>query len=238
MTTIAGFGDSFIYGTEIPGNADGLSGSWPALISKKLNCHYVCNARAGVGNEQIAQQIYSYINKNSVKDTVFVINWTWIGRWDVHLSVADKWITLGPSCVPLNLQRQLKNFLTADESDQLLHQFQQNLNSLLGHKFRNLQAIYAVHSLLKRLGAATIITSMDSELFNREWHVPEYIKVLQNEIEPDLLTFEGKNFLDWSRDRGFEITDAWHPLEPAHKAAGELWLEHYKKVVAQLESNN
>lgn len=234
MITIAGFGDSFIYGSELPDNNDGTLGSWPSLISQKINCCYECYAKPGVGNEQIAQQVYSYINNNPIDQTVFVINWTWLGRWDIHLTPANHWVTLGPTCVPQKLQPSL----TQQQASQVIDQFQGPLNSLLGHKYRSLQAIHGVHSLLNKLGAATIISNMDKEIFNRQWHVTPFINLLQNELEKDMLYFEGKNFLDWSRDRGYKITPAWHPLVDAHNAASELWLEHYKKVVAQLESNN
>jgi hypothetical protein len=234
MITIASFGDSFIYGSELPDNNDGTLGSWPSLISQKINCRYECYARPGVGNEQIAQQVYSYINNNPIDKTVFVINWTWISRWDIHLLPTNQWTTLGPTCVPQKLESSLGHWRSA----QLIKLFKGPLNSLVAHKYRSLQAIHGVHSLLNKLGAATIVSNMDADIFDRQWHVTPFINLLQNELEKDMLYFEGKNFLDWSRDRGYEITSAWHPLVDAHNAASELWLEHYKKVVAQLESNN
>ena len=48
----------------------------------------------------------------------------------------------------------------------------------------------------------------------------------------ELRLFEGKNFLDWSYNHGFEVTEEWlHPLEEAHEAASELWLNTYRGVL-------
>lgn len=225
---IAAFGDSFIYGTELTGNRDGTVGSWPSLISQELNLEYSCNAWPGVGNDAIAQQVLKYISNNPINETLFVINWTWIGRWDVFSTQADRWITLGPTCVPRNLEQ----FLDATQASNLLEHFHGHLNSQIGHKYRTLVAMNTVHSLLKQLGAAKIITNMDSTTFDKSCNAPPYISVLQDQLIGDIDYFEGKNFLDWSRDLGFEITPAWHPLELAHQAAANLWLPTYKKVIA------
>ena len=40
-----------------------------------------------------------------------------------------------------------------------------------------------------------------------------------------MTTFEGLNFLDWSKTHGYPVTENWHPLEAAHQAAAEYILE-------------
>ena len=48
--------------------------------------------------------------------------------------------------------------------------------------------------------------------------------------KPELRLFEGKNFVDWSYDHGFEVTEEWlHPLEDAHEEASKLWLNTYQE---------
>jgi hypothetical protein len=71
------------------------------------------------------------------------------------------------------------------------------------------------------------MTYMDHNLLtpvDPNWHDPKYISIMQDKIKLSLTDFQGKNFLDWSRDRGFEISDNWHPGEAAHRAAAEYML--------------
>lgn len=81
---IVSFGDSFVFGTEIPDNISGDK-SWIGLAAKKLGVDYETLAVAGCGNDHIARQIYSYFSENSVEDTLAIINWTWASRWDFHM---------------------------------------------------------------------------------------------------------------------------------------------------------
>jgi hypothetical protein len=73
---------------------------------------------------------------------------------------------------------------------------------------------------------------MDYEMWDQTWHAPEYIKTMQALTQEPLETFEGQNFLDWSRKHGFFVTDpGLHPLEDAHQAACELWLDRYRQAL-------
>lgn len=58
---------------------------------------------------------------------------------------------------------------------------------------------------------------------------PPYIEMLQNLILPNLMTFEGTDFLTWSRNHGYPVTPTPgdHPLELAHEKAKELWKPVY-----------
>ena len=98
---IVSFGDSFVWGSEQKNNDDGSLG-WAGRAAKNLGCTYNTRAWTGCGNDYIAQQIYSWFSSNTSQDTLAVINWTWISRWDWYILDHKKWITLGPSCVPLN----------------------------------------------------------------------------------------------------------------------------------------
>ena len=69
-------------------------------------------------------------------------------------------------------------------------------------------------------------------MWDTQWHAPEYVRTLQDLTKEPLQTFEGKNFLDWSYKHGFEVTqEGLHPLEDAHEAASELWLNTYQGVL-------
>lgn len=72
-----------------------------------------------------------------------------------------------------------------------------------------------------------VMTCMDQlmlETVQPNWHDPDAVDYLQNKIRPHLCWFDGKDFLDWSRDQGFAISEKWHPLEAAHQAAARLML--------------
>jgi len=80
---IVSFGDSFVYGSELKNE---IHGAWPAIIAKDLDCNYETYSVPGCGNDCIAQQIYNYFSKHSASDTLAVINWTWMSRWDFYIT--------------------------------------------------------------------------------------------------------------------------------------------------------
>jgi hypothetical protein len=228
MKKIVSFGDSFVFGSELKNNKDG-SRSWIGQSAKNLNIDYHTSAVPGCGNDHIARQIYSYFADNSAENTLAVINWTWTGRWDFYITEHETWITLGPTCVP----EKLKHLVSRTQAEDLIEFYQDRANSsLLWNKFRNLQTIYATQSYLKSQRILNIQTYMDDHLFDAEYHAPDYVQQLQNLVRPEMQSFEGKNFVDWSQDQGFFITETLHPLEDAHLAACKLWQPIYNTVLS------
>ena len=227
MKKIVSFGDSFVFGSELKNNNDG-SQSWIGQTAKNLSFDYQTHAVPGCGNDHIARQIYSHFASNSAQDTLAVINWTWMNRWDFYIVEHETWITLGPTCVP----DKLKHLVDQTEAVDMIEFYQDRANSsLLWNKFRNLQTIYAVQSYLKNQNIANIQTYMDDHLFNTEYHAPDYVQQLQHLVQPEMQSFEGKNFVDWSHSHGFAVTETLHPLEDAHRAACNLWQDTYKKLL-------
>jgi spermidine/putrescine-binding protein len=226
LKKIVGFGDSFVFGSEQQNNIDGSLG-WPGRAAQALNVDYTTTAVAGCGNDHIARQIYSYFANNPVEDTLAVINWTWMSRWDFYIVEHETWITLGPTCVPA----KLKNLVDQTEAHDMIDFYQTRANSsLIWNKVRNLQTIYAAQAYLKQRRIKNIQTYMDYQLFDQTYHAPDYIKELQRLVFPDLQLFEGLNFVDWSRKKGFVVTDiGMHPLEDAQQAAAQLWRTQYVK---------
>jgi hypothetical protein len=84
MVKIVSFGDSFILGDELSEIPDGTL-TWPGLIAERLGTDYETRAVSGCGNDHIARQIYTYFAHHDPADTLCVINWTWISRWDYFL---------------------------------------------------------------------------------------------------------------------------------------------------------
>jgi hypothetical protein len=228
MAKIVSFGDSFVFGSELAHNADG-SQAWCAQVACKLGADYKTHAVPGCGNDHIARQIYSYFSANPVTDTLAVINWTWTQRWDFYIVEHETWITLGPTCVPEKLQ----DLVDRTQAEDLIEFYRERANSsLLWNKFRNLQTIWAVQGYLKQRGVQAIQTYMDYHLFDQTCHAPDYVQELQELLRPRLELFEGRNFVDWSQDHGFAVTDpGWHPLEAAHAAACTLWQDRYAQAL-------
>jgi hypothetical protein len=224
---IVSFGDSFVWGSELQNNETGNQ-AWPGLIAQALGAEYTTLSNPGCGNDEIARQILTYFSSNSADNTLAVINWTWGFRWDFYLANSQAWITLGPTCIPSRLDR----YLEPADAEKLIDTYSNYVgNSILWNRWRTLQTIYSAQSYLKSIGVTSIQTYMDYELFDTQFHAPDYITALQDLVKKDMQLFQGQNFLDWSRSRGFSVTDpGWHPLEDAHAAARDLWIAEYKQA--------
>ena len=70
------------------------------------------------------------------------------------------------------------------------------------------------------------MTYMDDLMFDTRWNTTPAISALQGYCEPYMTRFDGRSFLEYSRDRGFEISPTLHPLEAAHESAAELILSY------------
>jgi len=225
---IVSFGDSFVFGNELADNPDG-SKAWAAQVAQRLGCQYTTNAVAGCGNDHIARQIYSWFSDKFPDNTLAIINWTWMCRWDFYIVEHDTWITLGPTCVP----EKLKDLIDHTEAQDLIDFYKRRSNSsLLWNKFRNLQTIWGAQQYLEHKGITAIQTYMDYELFDTTWHAPDYIQELQQLVRPKLCLFDNKNFVDWSHTQNYPVTIVGnHPLEQAHLAAADYWEKIYKDTL-------
>lgn len=222
---IVSFGDSFVLGTELEDNPDG-SKAWPGLIAKSLGCEFTSRAMPGCGNDHIAREILSWFATNPVDDTLAVINWTWMHRWDFYIVEHECWITLGPTCVPEILQ----HLVARTQAEDMIEFYKYRANSsILWNKIRNLQTIWSTQCYMRAKGIKSVQTYMDYDMFDTTCHAPDYVQELQRLVLPDLELFEGKNFVDWSHRQGFFVTlEGGHPLEQAHHKAAELWKDIYK----------
>lgn len=61
---------------------------------------------------------------------------------------------------------------------------------------------------------------------------PGYIRTMQKLTWDQLTSFDGLDFLSWSRQHGHEITELLHPLESAHQAAADYWMDTYRLLCA------
>jgi len=211
---IKSFGCSFIYGTELSDQVDHdhppfaySNLTWPALIAQKLGLKYECRAFPGIGNLKILCDV---ISQASLDDpAIFLINWTWIDRFD-FVNDQEQWSTLRPS-----------------EDDDVSNIYYKHLQSQLKDMITSVYAVNTAIDFMREQKINFVMTYMDRtmlEPINPNWHDPKYVSVIQNKIKNFLVDFDEKNFLDWSRDQGFAISENWHPLEQSHQAAADYML--------------
>jgi hypothetical protein len=227
-TKIVGFGDSFVFGSELANNDLG-DRSWIGISARRLQVAYETLAVPGCGNENIARQIFTYFSNHPADNVLAVINWTWGSRWDFYVPGMEQWTTLGLTCVP----DKLAPMVGSHEAAKILEFYNRYPgNSTLWDKWRTLQCIYGVQQFLQSIKVSSIQTYMDYEIWDQRWHAPAYIKTLQTLTEKDMESFQGQNFLDWSRAKGFAVTEpGLHPLEQAHEAAADLWIDRYEQML-------
>lgn len=144
-----------------------------------------------------------------------------------------QWIGLGPTCVPEKLS-WLNDSIEAKRIINFYRDY--GIQNLLWNKFRNLQTIFAAQKYLEQKNICTIQTFMDYELFDSEYKelAPDYIKELQLLVKPNMQSFHcGMNFLDWAISSKYPVTASPgdHPLEEAHNAAKELWIDRYSECL-------
>ena len=208
------FGCSFIFGTDL--SDDGSSKdyfkhsqlTWPSLLAKKLNLEYDCHAQAGSGNLKILETVLSQC-ENTEKN-LYVIGWTWIDRFDYTNTEVRPWNPQG-----------WKTMLPNDDSKQAKFYYK-NIHSQFRDKLVTLSYIkLAIHTLQQKK-CPFIMTFVDDLIFENTWHVTPAVIDMQRYIRPFMSDFQGKNFVEWSRDKKFSMSRTMHPLEQAHAAAAEL----------------
>jgi hypothetical protein len=204
---IKSFGCSFFYGSDL-GDCTFQSSNltWPALIAQHKNLDYCCYAKPGNGNLFILNSIL----EQTPGDDLFLINWTWIDRYDYINSQDETWAALRPA-----------------EDNDLEKFYFRHLHSQYKDMLTNLGYIKLAIDYLNDNRIKFVMTYMDYLLFepiNPNWHNPGPVSYLQNKIRPHLVDFDGSNFLDWSKKSGYQVSKHWHPLEQAHAAAAQFIL--------------
>jgi hypothetical protein len=203
------FGCSLIFGSELADESYPVASNltWPALLAQSLDLEYECHAQPGCGNLQILERVLD--QSVAQESDLFVIGWTWIDRFDYCDISQDQSANVWRTVIPSN-------------SDKLSEFYYRNLSSEFRDKLTTLIYIKTAMDILEQRSIRYVMTYMDPWLFERRWHVTPGVLDLQDQIQPKLVTFEGLNFLDWSRKKGFAETKLWHPLEDAHRSAFEL----------------
>jgi hypothetical protein len=227
MTTLVVFGDDYVRGTELLLNRDG-SRTWTGQIAQRLGWEYHNFGVPGVGNEAIARNILSWIDSADTKDSLVVINWTWTQRWDFYITQYEDWTTIGPTAQP----REFTTWFDKPGAERFVEYYNEFVGrSLLWNKWRSLQTINSVQSCLSSLSIPSVQTCIDDHLLNGSSHAPGYVRVLQNNVREQILTWQGMNFLQWCEHHDHELTQTCQPGQSAHDAAADLWQNHYQEIL-------
>lgn len=209
------FGCSFIWGSELSDitnkNKKFSDLTWPALIARQKNLQYQCFARPGAGNLFILQSILNQLNDPA---DIYIINWTFHGRYDYVFAQGEKTETSWHSILPWDTHQRAEYYY-------------KNLHSEFTDKLQNLIWISAAVDALVSIGAQFTMTYMDPLLFDRRWNATGATEYLQQKIRPFLHQFDGLNFVEWSQKNGYPIGSLGnHPLEAAHSAAADYLINH------------
>lgn len=230
------FGCSFIFGTDL--HDDGKEKicptpsrhTWPALIAQHLGHEYVCYARPGSGNLRIWTRMTNHVISN--EPDLFVVQWTWGDRFDyIDSDRHDKANNLDPHMYQAWSYDPWKTLMPNDFSNDNSEWYFRNLHTQTRDQLTNLIYIKSAIDLLKASGNKFIMFNMDDLLFENRWHATPAITALQEMVRPYLNSFEGKNFLEWSHDRGYPISATKHPLEEAHRAAADYIIYNWDQVI-------
>ena len=221
---VKSFGCSFIFGNDL--HDDGRDGSWatpsqhtwPALIAKKLGFDYGCHAKGGVGNMYILSRLLYHVGEVKNPGPLFLIGWSWCDRFDYLrsdlLDSQDPWVSIRPTSTTNESQIYYKNFHSEPRD-----------------KLSSLICMDTAINVLTSRNIPFIMTCIDELIFDRQWHNTFDISMMQDRVQPHITQFEGKNFLDWSREKGFPISETLHPLESAHAAAADYLLPLAQSII-------
>ena len=219
---VKSFGCSFIFGSELLDDgknekyATGSQLTWPALLAKHYNYQYQTHARPGSGNLQILERLMSHFAGPVNDETICVIGWTWIDRFDYCTNQSPwpglPWSTLMP--------------VDTSETAKIYYR---NLHSELQDKLVNLVYIKQAIDFLKEKSIPFIMTYMDHLLFDTRWNSTPAITELQNYVKPYMTAFDGLNFQEFSKKNKYPISNIGHPLEQAHRSAGDYIIQAFDK---------
>jgi hypothetical protein len=207
------FGCSFIFGTDLhddsrfAAKATPSNYTWPALLAQQHEWDYTCYARPGAGNLEITERLLSQLT--DVEPAVYVVGWTWIDRFSYTGENDSWWKSPWKTVMPI-------------DSDSPSEIYYKHYHSELRDKLTTLINVKTAIDSLKASGNRFIMTYMDDLMFDTQWNTTPAISTLQGYCEPYMTQFNGKSFLEYSKEKGFEISQTLHPLEAAHAAAAEL----------------
>jgi hypothetical protein len=219
---ILAFGDSFTQGTDLSDHSEHKASRlvWPGLLADHFNWRFANQGLGGASNATIVRHFfhvweYASVDKDrcyNPETDLFIFNWTWINRWEMFNKETNNWEIVRP---------------TGSTNNDFHKIYYKHIHSEVWDKYESLKNILIVLTLLETKGFKYIATCIDPLIINSTHHYPDFIRPLLEEVKQRLTWFDGKGFYDWSKDKGFPISDTWHPLEEAHQAAFKYILNNH-----------
>lgn len=231
ISRLKSFGCSFIFGTDLhDDNRAGVMAlpsnfTYPAHIARHRDLFYSCHARPGAGNFEILNRLIEQlaIGKTDKDHSIYVINWTWIDRF----SYIDHDRATGRH--PYN-PWGWASIMPVDQGPTATSYYK-HLHSQMRDQLSTLISIKCAIDQLLAAQRPFIMTWTDPLIWEKPTQCPHSMEFLQEQIKPYLSDFDGSNFLDWTRTKGFAISDSLHPLEQAHEAAAEMIMADWDRFV-------
>jgi hypothetical protein len=206
------FGCSFMAGTDLASTEC----VWPALIARDLGLEVENFAFPGIGNLRIMESVLN----NADPDSLHIIGWSWIDRFDVLPCTTETWATLRPvldhELAPLYFKHyhgQYRDMLT------------------------NLAYVTAALDFLERAKCRFVMTVIDRLMFEsvqQEWHPPGAVHAMQTRVISHVSWFQEQTFLQWARTNHHAVSSSLHPLESAHRAAADIMLPSVQTALSSL----
>ena len=223
---VKSFGCSFIFGSELADEESARQEhskqavpselTWPAHVSNHLNSKYYCHARPGSGNLQIMERVLSHAV--DPVSALYVIGWTWIDRFDYTPSTINRYGTF----------KFWRTLMPIDETE-TAKIYYKDLHSEFRDKLNTLTCMRLTIDFLRERNQPFIMTYMDNLTFDNQWNTTPAIAELQNYVKPYMTTFEGLNLQEWSKKNKYPIANIGHPLEQAHRSAGDYIIQAFDK---------
>jgi hypothetical protein len=209
------FGCSYIFGSELsddvlPPATDKPASqlTWPALLAQRFDLAYECHALPATGNLRILDQLLAQIQTQ--EPALYCIGWTYIDRFDYQEPITSAWTAALPQ-----------------DTDSTAQAYYRNLHSQYRDKLTSLTYIKTAVDALQQANAQFVMTYMDELIFETDWHTSPATQYLQHSIQPYMTNFSGQTFDAWSRQQGYPISLANHPLDAAHRAAADYIIALY-----------
>lgn len=266
MIIVAG-GDSFIFGTELADQVRGVHSkqTFPALLAKESNLDYVCVAKPGAANSEIARHVVNYCETHKDIDKAIMVLWTFPNRYEFNFAVGGwKSINVWNLQDADQIKKQLHSFSqkTIDDQIKTNEQLRSDNNFVFMEEFyktvattefweiyTSLKEIVYLQNYLEINKIPYLFTIADiCLLFN--YTIDKKLvdtQSLYQQIKLDrFFLFTGDEEIDGRKEKGFYRwalenkypIGATHPLEEAHRHAAKLIKEKFDEMVKKSNKQN
>lgn len=200
------------FGSSTTGGADEFKRheAWAAVLARRLNLPYVCQAKPSCSNSKIARKILSY---SKYSNDLVVAMWTAINRYE--FKTENGW----------------NGFTTNSKSEGFVKAWYEGPGNLEYTEVSiAIKEILLAQQFLKAKNLPYIFAIDNNGITGSYFfkNPDEYMKSLIDLIDWDnFLLFDGQGFIPWAQSNNFEVV-VTHPLPPAHIAAADYLLSHSK----------